>query len=393
MWAESLYYALVFLLPVAAYSGYRVGKRNQSKSDQENYSGLSRRYFVGLKHILNEEPDKAIDTFTRMLEVNSETIEIHLTLGNLRRKRGEVDTAIRLHQNLIARPSLPASARKIALLELGHDYMSAGLFDRAESIFKELSLESEHKAASLGQLMRIYQQTRDWDKAVTVAEQLQSVDGESHAAEIAGFYCELAESMRDKGQTKQAYQVLKKAVAIDTDCVRANIIRGRLAQSEGQYKQAIKFYKDILRQNAGFISEVMPELEQCYRALDDKKGYYQFLNQSLDRGAGVSVVLALAEHLLLEQGDEKATQFIVAHLHEKPSLKGLHKLIDIHLKKAEHGARPSLEMLRNIVSKLIEIKPVYRCEHCGFSGKSLFWQCPSCKCWGSVKPIIGLEGE
>ncbi len=390
---ELWFYLIVLLLPVAAYSGFRLGQRQQNKKRANQTAGLSRQYFDGLNYLLNEQPDRAIDTFVKMLEVDSETADTYLALGNMYRKRGEVDLAIRSHQVLIARPTLDSRTRKRALRELGLDYMAAGLFDRAESIFKELLQEPRHKATSLRQLMQIYQQTKDWSKAVTVAEQLQSVDNQDHAGEIANFYCELAEQQISQHQIKLAYQSLKRAVSIDASCVRANIIRGELAMSQEQPKLALKYYRELVKQSPEFISEVLEKIRNCFHALKDDKGYRQFLKSTLSQGGSTSVALAYAELLRDEDGDRSAAEFIAQQLERYPSLKGLLRLIELHLEHAQSSARPSLEILYRIISRSFATKPIYRCGHCGFSGKTLFWQCPSCKHWGAVKPIVGLEGE
>ncbi|NVJ51223.1 MAG: lipopolysaccharide assembly protein LapB [Gammaproteobacteria bacterium] len=389
--SEWLFYLVVALLPIAAVSGYRLGKRKKQPERQEG--ALSRRYFVGLNFLLNEQPDKAIDAFIKMLEVDSETVETHLALGNLFRKRGEVDRAIRLHQNLIARPSLNPEVRSMSLLELGLDYMAAGLFDRAESIFKELKGDVKHKAISLQQLMLIYQQTKDWEQAVLVAEQLQSIDNLDHGPEIAHFYCELAERQMAQGNPKQANQSLKRALAIDAMCVRANIIRAAIAYEQGQYKQAIKVHRELIKQDIGFVPEVIEQIAASFQHLNDHKGYRVFLESTLAQGHSPTVVLAYADILRSRKGDRVAADFITQQLQQKPSLKGLLKLIEMHIEHAQPSARPSLEILYDIVNRSYKTKPAYRCANCGFGGKTLFWQCPSCKHWSSVKPVIGLEGE
>ncbi|WP_144393572.1 lipopolysaccharide assembly protein LapB [Pleionea sediminis] len=391
--AEMWFYLLVALLPVAAYSGFRFGRKSAERKLHRQTAGLSRQYFDGLNYLLDEQPDRAIDTFVKMLEVDSETAETYLALGNMYRKRGEVDLAIRSHQVLIARPSLDSKTRKKALLELGLDYMAAGLFDRAESIFKDLIQESRHKATSLRQLMQIYQQTKDWSNAVTVAEQLQTVDNKDHAAEIANFYCELAQQQVSQNHVKAAFQSLKRAINIDSKCVRANMIRGELSIQEGQYKQALKYYRELVKFNPEFVSEVLEAIKSCYEKLNDLKGYKSFLRNTLPYSVSVSVVLAYADLLREEEGEAKAAQFISDQLEQKPSLKGLLSLIDIQMSQIGSAARSSLEVLHRIIQRSFDSKPTYRCSHCGFSGKTLFWQCPSCKYWGAVKPIVGLEGE
>ncbi|MEE4244503.1 MAG: lipopolysaccharide assembly protein LapB [Kangiellaceae bacterium] len=390
---EYLFYTLVTLLPIASLSGYWLGRKSQQGNNRKSQGTLSRQYFDGLNFLLNEQPDKAIDTFIQMLEVDSETIETHLALGNLYRKHGELDRAIRLHQNLIARPTLPPGVRKLSLMELGLDYMGAGLLDRAESIFNELLLEPKHKAASLQQLMLIYQQTKDWQKAVKVAEQLQSVDNINHAPEIANFYCELAEQQISSKQAKLAYQSLKRAVQIDPNCVRANIIRGQLALDDNQPKRALKYYRELAKQNPAFLAEVLLPLQRTFSELKSDKGYQEFLHNNVRNGAGISVALAYAEIIRVKDGDKQAAAYIASRLEQQPSLKGLLRLIELHLEHAQASARPSLEILYKIINRSFEQKPKYRCDSCGFSGKQLFWQCPSCKSWGAVKPILGLEGE
>lgn len=389
---EWLFYLVVVLLPIAAYSGYRLGKSSRRKQANPT-ANLSRDYFVGLNYLLNEQPDKAIDTFVQMLEVDSETVETHLALGNLFRKRGEVDKAIRLHQNLIARPSLLPQLRKLALFELGMDYMGAGLFDRAESIFKELKPEPQHKAASLRQLMIIYQQTRDWENAVSTAEQLQAVDHQDHAKEIAHFYCELAEQHMDRQEFKLASTALKRALQIDSGCVRASMLKADMAVQQDSPKQAIKSYREVVKQNPAYVSEILPPVERAFSRLKDDKGFKLFLERSLEQSHSASLILAYADLIEKQTGERAAADFIAKQLQKYPSLKGLLKLISMHIEHAQESAKPSLQMLYDIVNKSYQSKPSFSCQTCGFSGKSLYWQCPSCKSWDTVQPLTGLGGE
>ncbi|TQV84502.1 lipopolysaccharide assembly protein LapB [Aliikangiella coralliicola] len=386
---------LVFalLLPVAWYFGYAKGKSSKSTQADHQHSGLSRKYFVGLNYLLNEEADKAIDTFVSMLEVDSETVETHLALGNLYRRRGEVDKAIRIHQNLIARPSLSASHRKMSLMELGYDYMAAGLLDRAENIFKELVNDQSHKQASFKQLLHIYQQTKDWQNAIKVSEKLQHSASPTLKIEIAHFYCELAENCMYSEAPREAVAYVKKALNVDPGCVRATLISGDLHYSMGRYKQAIKAYRELIRQDIGLLPKAIEKIHSSFIQLNDRKGLLAFLEMAIEQGAGVSTILAYAQEIQSSDGDRAAAEFIAMQMVKHPSIKGLLKLIDLHIKHASESGRPSLIMLQGVVSKLLKNKPVYHCNHCGFDSKTLFWQCPGCKTWGSVKPIQGIEGE
>jgi lipopolysaccharide biosynthesis regulator YciM len=388
-----LLWVLIPVFPLVWVIGYHQGRKRERSKYKRVSAGLSNQYFRGLNYLLNEESDKAIEAFVKLLEVDSETVETHLALGNLFRRRGEVDRAIRIHQNLIARPSLEPEYRKAALRELGHDYMAAGLLDRAENIFKELLLDPKHKLASLKQLLIIYQQIKDWDKAIRICEHLQNVAASEMRGEIAHFYCEQAEMAYADNQTKTAQGFTKKALSADPSCVRATLILGKIYQRNGRYRQAIKVYRDLLKQDIELFAEALPDIKNCYLQLDDDMGLKKFLTDALDKGAGASVALQLTEQIQRLEGDKKAAEFLANQMQRHPSIKGLMKLIELHIKHASDSAKPSLLMLQRVVSQLLEKKPVYQCRQCGFESKSLFWQCPSCKHWGSVKPIQGIEGE
>lgn len=386
-------FIIAFLLPVAWYFGYRRGSSySKTKVSNRNVS-LSGKYFAGLNYLLNEESDKAIDTFVSMLEVDSDTVETHLALGNLFRRRGEVHKAIRIHQNLIARPALTTEHKKMALMELGYDYMTAGLLDRAEKIFKDLVNVKPHRKASLKQLLLVYQSTKDWQSAIGVAEKLKPIDDSNWDNQIAHFYCEMADlSLADKLH-KEAINYAKKALSVFSGHVRAILLMADTYYQLNDFKRAQKFYKELLRQNATFVCEAIDKITDTYIQLKDSKSFQAFLDSAVDRGAGNSVMLKNAEEIQQSHGDIQAAEYIVSQMTNKPSIKGLLKLIDLHLKHASSSAQPSLKMLQSVVVKLLENKPVYHCDSCGFDSKTLFWQCPSCKNWGSVKPIQGIEGE
>ena len=373
--------------------GYRNGRKKTSSNHVRQSNELSKQYFTGLNYLLNEQDDKAIDAFVSVLEVDSETVETHLALGNLYRKRGEVDRAIRIHQNLIARPSLTAIYRKTALFELGRDYMAAGLLDRAEHIYKELLHDQNHKQESLEQLLQIYQQTKDWRNAIEVSQKIRLNDVPHIKKEIAHFYCELAESSHFSGANKEAISFAKSALSVDPSCSRAILVSGNIHYSAGNYKKALKAYKELIRHDIELLSEAIDSIKSCYIQIGDKNGFNNFLRLAIDSGAGVSTILSLAEEIQNSEGDRAAAEYIATQMVQHPSIKGLLKLIDLHIKHASDSAKPSLMMLKDVVSKLLKNKPVYHCNQCGFDSKTLFWQCPGCKSWGSVKPIQGIEGE
>lgn len=384
---------LWFLLPVAALSGWWVARRGVPGAGRQRGPELSSEYFQGLNYLLNEQPDKAIEVFVRMLEVNNDTVETHLALGNLFRRRGEVDRAIHIHQNLIARPTLNAEQRSQALLELGHDYMRAGLLDRAESLFEELVNVNAHTAAALQQLLVVYQQEKDWERAIQTARRLGTEARRDMSAVIAQYYCEQADEAMAKGDRSAAQQILKRALAQDRNCVRASIQQGKLARQVGDCKTAIRYYRQVEEQDIDFLPEVIAPLCECYESNGKVAELMELLDSVLHKYSGVSPALALAELVTRTKGESDGLAFITEQLRRRPSLRGLARLIEMNLTSVEGEARENLLILKGLTDQLLADKPVYRCHECGFQGKSLHWQCPSCKEWNSVKPIYGVEGE
>jgi len=383
---------LLLLLPVAAFSGWWIAKRNMSATAKV-HTDLSSHYFEGLNYLLNEQPDKAIEVFIKMLEVDSETVETHLALGNLFRRRGEVDRAIRIHQNLIARPTLDGQQRTHALYELSEDYMYAGLLDRAEALFSELVDIGDYKQQALQRLIEIYQQEKDWDKAIETMRKLEGTSGERKSGVIAHYYCELAEHARQNKDMDLARKMIKKAFSSDRKCVRASILLGDIETGLGNYKQAIRAYKQVEDQNPEYISEVIKSLCVCYEHTGNLKELADYLRKILENHGGITPMLALAQLIKEQDGENEAIAFIIEQLRQRPSVRGLDQLIELNLVRAEGTARENLLILNDLMKKVMEGRPVYKCNTCGFTGKVMHWYCPSCKNWNTVKPVQGVVGE
>ena len=384
---------LWLLLPVAASSGWWVARSDTLRRGARSDFNLSSHYFKGLNYLLNEQPDKAIEVFIRVLEVDNDTVETHLALGNLFRRRGETDRAIRIHQNLIARPTLSRAQRTQALLELGQDYMRAGLLDRAESLFQELLDLDDHVVPALRQLVDIYQQEKDWDKAITTTRRLATATGQRANHVLAQYRCELAEQARADGDTVRAVRMLEHAMEEDTGCVRVSLLQGELAMEAGDYTAAISAFKRVEQQDADYFSEVLEPLTACCNALDQREELIDYLQQAYARHGGITLMLTLAGLLRAQYGDERAGEFITHQLHKRSSVRGLSQLIEIKLATSQGAVRDSLLLFQELAAPLLRDHPAYSCRHCGFTGKSLHWHCPSCKHWNTVKPIQGGEGE
>jgi lipopolysaccharide biosynthesis regulator YciM len=378
---------ILIALGCAWYLGYQTRQRD-SVMRKVN---LPRDYLVGLNFLLNEEPDKAVDVFIKMLEVDSSTVETHLAVGKLFRRRGEVDRAIRIHQNLIARPQLDKTYREQSLFELGQDYLSVGVLDRAERIFLEVVAIKEYSVAALRALLDIYQQEKAWENAIQTATKLAAVTRKSMQPVIAHYYCELAETLQAKGQNEQAHQHLKQALDADSQCVRASLLLAARDMDKGDYKTALRSLKRIKDQDPNYLSEAIDALASCYEKLNEEEKLVSYLMRVLDEYPKIPVVLILSERIRQWKGDKVAANFVADYLRRYPSLSGLHLFINLYISNAEGRAREDLLILQGLTHKLLSDKPEYQCESCGFSGKSLHWQCPGCKQWSSVKPLHSLE--
>lgn len=378
---------LWLLLPLAAASGWWIA-RLDGKRQSRNRFDLPSAYFKGLNFLLNEQPDKAIEIFIQVLEVNSETVETHLALGNLFRRRGEVERAIRIHQNLIARPTLDKEQRTYALLELGQDYFKAGLYDRAENLFLELAEVRAHSEQALRLLLHIYQQEKEWDKAIHTSRKLARVTGKAMDDVIAHYYCELAEQAHGKRNLTAARDYLRQALAADARAVRASVLLGDIEAEEGRYREAIKAWRKVEDQDANYFGEVAGRIADAYRRLDDEQGLYDFFSSALQRHAAVSLTLTFTEIIKKRDGIKAAEKFVVEWLRRRPNVHGLHQLLEINLEQTEGNAKKDLRLLQGIIEELRQQHQGYACQQCGFRGKSLHWLCPSCNRWNTIKPVV-----
>jgi len=385
---------LWFLLPLAAASGWLVGRYGKRRRESAAAADdLRSNYFKGINYLLNEQPDKAIEAFIKVLEVDSETVETHLALGNLYRRRGEVDRAIRINQNLIAHPHLESEQRSEALLELGHDYLSAGLLDRAENLLQELADNGDYRVQALRQLIDIYEQEKDWNKAIDSARLLEKATGNHLGPVIAHYQCELAERFRNSDKTDRALELVKTARATHDACVRASILEGDILTDIGEHERAIRAYRRVEEQDADYVPETIQRMQYCYRALHRPDDMGEYLNGLMARYGWITPMLALADLKHDRHGIQGAIEFISDQLRRRTSVRGLDRLLELELENGDTEKGAHISILKDLTGELLSDRPIYKCLHCGFPAKLLHWQCPSCKHWNTIKPIQGVEGE
>lgn len=394
---------LFLFILLAIIIGWLLGRQKRWSFGHHKGLELTQPSYKGLNYLIDERADGALDSFIQSLDVNNETLETHLAVGNLMRRKGEVERAIRIHQNLLARPVLTKEQLHQAHLELARDYISAGLLDRAESLLLDLSEEApELKDVAIGHLLEIYQDEKEWLKAVKTAKKLLPKKGllkpkqaakKTVSRALAHFYCELAEQQIRKNGMREARAFLKEALSHDGNCVRASLIKGQVESQTGHYDKAIKAYRAVFQQNPSFLPEIIKPLEECYRQLNKSEDYYTFLQQCIDCFPSSASLLALLEWIKAQKGHDEAVSFIKAELRRHPSLRGLSKLVELNLTETTGKEKEDMELVLFLIKQLLEDKPSYQCQHCGFSGKHLHWLCPGCKQWGEVEYIRGVEGD
>ena len=346
---------------------------------------LPRSYFTGLNFLLNEQPDKAIDAFLEAAKVDPQTIELHFALGNLFRRRGETDRAIRMHQNLVDRADLGQDQRVQAMAELGHDFLKAGLLDRAEAIFVKLRDTSLHEIAQKF-LLEIYQQEKDWQKAIGVARELPDSSGHLWQKEIANFYCELAAIEMAHSRNDSARHFLEQAAETNRKCVRASILAGDLEASEGRIDAALETWKRIEQQNPVYLALVAARLMDGYRKLGRVEQGIQLLRAYLSQHPSLDLLDAVFQWEMEKEGPQAAYQLVRDELGRNPTLLGLDKLLEAALLTATPEQRKDIELVKGLVHSHTRRVARYRCDDCGFKSRQFYWRCPACGGWETYPP-------
>ena len=377
---------VVLLLPVAAMSGWWSAMRSVKKQ-QEKCHSPDPNYIRGLNYVLNEQPDKAIDLFIKMLEVDNDTVEAHLALGGLFRRRGETERAIRIHQNLISRKNLSRTQRAQGLLELAQDYFRAGLFDRAVNLFKELlEFKALHEQALLG-LRSIYQQEREWQKCIYVCGQLAQLTGENLDLEISHYYCEIAQEKRQEDEQADIHEFLEQAQKIKSDAVRPLLIGAKVALKQQNYGLSLSQLEQIERLDGDYFSEIFPDLLICYQQLKTEQALVQYLEQILQEKPNIFVLATYTDILKTQAKLKQADQAITDYLKNNASLAAFHILIKIQQEQGQTLNKAQSLLLKDYLSTHLATQSTYQCRQCGYSSKMLHWQCPSCRSWSTTKPV------
>jgi len=371
----------IYFLPVLGFLlGIYLARRRFKK--QKKQLRFSNDYFQGLNYLLNDEQDKALDIFIKLVETDWETIDTSLALGAIFRRNGEIDKAIKLHQNLLARPSLPADYKSTVLIALAKDYLQAGWLDRAETLFNDVVDNIEYRSEAQQCLMSIYEQEQEWEEAINIARRFQSRGENILTATTAQYYCELSLQVLNQNDLKEAEVLATQALTTDKDCVRASLLLADIAITRGRYQKAIRFLRQVEIQNIQLFPLVIDKLVLSYRNtsnLNKCLSYLRALDQKYQEISLVPVITSLTNEIF---GEEDALQYLSEAVLKKPSLNSLNTLLQLQ----HNESNKTDNLLPTVVEAITEKRNDYQCERCGYSANTHVWLCPSCHGWSSMIP-------
>ncbi len=366
---------IIVFLGIGWFWGYRYSLKKNLNSSPPALT----QYFLGVNYLLNEQPDQAVDAFLKALEVNVSTAEIYLALGNLFRKQGKLERAIRVHQTLFNYPHLGTTLLGQAHLELAEDYLASGIFNQAEQQLSILLSLKYQEKQTLELLLKLYQIQQEWEKSIQIVLQLIKQFGEDKSLVLEHCYCELAEQAFNKALWDEGLNWLKQVPKAKLSSVRSNYLLACLWLKKAEQNKALKILASGFKKSSSYWDEVFPELLNhfwqagCLDSLVD-----------LCRQQDLKIVgLGLIESLLLLQSKAEAEDFLAQILMMPQSLVNLKKILRL-------AVRYTIDLKRYwpaIETQFLYWTPQteeYCCQICGFSSRSFYWCCPGCHHWESI---------
>lgn len=348
-------------------------------------------YFKGLTQLLNEEPDAAIDTFISSIDVNSDTLETHLALGSLLRRKGEVERAIRVHQNLLSRSNLTTDQQYTAQMELALDYLRSGLLDRAEMLLKELAdapkISNPMRKRALECLIELYQDMREWLSAIDVADRLTarkfSGPADKWRQQQAHYACEIAQTAITQKDWLTARRWVRTAMRHDKDCARASLLSAQLDIAQKEYAKALISLRQIVQQDERYLSEMLPLAYSCHKKLESMPVFLNELRALYEHKGELLVLRYLAKAVEMCEGGDAVISLLMQELPQYPQMEVAGALLKIVLDERGPASLRNYVQVKGLLKKLTDSKYHYQCASCGFTGEQLHWLCPSCKSWAS----------
>ncbi len=386
--------SFLLLILLAIGLAWWAGYRSRFKKIPGIKQSFDQEYFIGLNYLLNDEPDDAIDLFIDALELSSDTLETHLALCTLLRRRGAVDRAINQSQFLLNNQKFTLIQTGEIKLNLVRSYIAAGLFDRAEQMLRELNSASPQiREAALGLAMTVFQMEKDWKQALSAAMELLTICPAVKRPELqmqsSHYYCELAEVALNHNDLQSARAELQNALQITRNNVRVYLLLGSIEALTGNFQEAVRILQKVVQYDPSFASEATAGLLENMQKAGMENQISWMLEGGQTENLGFRQFQEIVSNIQKSQGDAAALALLQRHLYKNPSLAVLAQIFAYAAKSSVQEQSAVLEIGTAFLNMHLHHSPNYRCENCGFELKNLHWLCPSCSKWGIVKPIEG----
>jgi len=362
------------LLLVAVGAGYLMGRKERKRPRPQE--AVIKDYYHGLNFLLGEQPELGVDRFIDAMEVSDATVDVHLAMAGVVRRRGELDKAIRIHQNLLASPVLNNANKQLVELELARDYHTGGLWDRAEKLLDQIvRRKGSQEMPALELLLDLYEQEREWQQAIDISTKLVKSNAQMRIR-VGHFYCELAELALSASDHKQAMTLARKAVEYAPREARGHWLLARLEGANKNYRRVLRH----IQKAVALAPELVGEYLHIYRAacenLDNDAEYERFLRNSLTLYPDPKLLSELIEFRRMN-GSEVAVDELVEEIARAPSFGHLPLLMELGQRQ------PDAEDIREKISNIVAVQSGYQCSNCGFTTPHVLWHCPGCREWGS----------
>lgn len=394
-------FELVFLLlPVAAAYGFYMGRSSLKNKQAETQTESTQNYLKGVDYLLNNEKEQAMDKFIAYLNSTDPTVESTLALGNLFRKRGEVDRAISLHSSLATNENIEPYESELARIELAYDFMSAGLLDRAESILLELiEIPRQRKSAAV-LLVKVYEQERDFHKAIEVGLNHRDVLGSNSLNRLANYYCELAQRSLIGGKFKEAESRLNSALDMNPNSIRPRLMQCELLLKQQEQPEdrtvadkIVKIITEVTKLDPSVGISCLEVLKKTFVNKADPL-YRTALEDLVHKTKSAAAMVELCLVVDITSSHEDAELMLLNFLKEKPNLKLFSSFMTMRSKDNPNvEATDVIMQLKSLIDAQIASNAHYSCSKCGFESTMMFWQCPSCRSWDSMRAKRGLDGD
>ncbi len=394
---------LFLLLPIAAAYGWFMGYRSVKKQQEDANNKFSRAYMTGVNFLLSNQTNKAVDLFLDIIQKQEADpdnpdesdlqaqFEAQLTLGNLFRSKGEVDKAIRIHQNLNRSDAYSFEQKLLTKQQLAKDFISVGFYDRAENLYILLVDEPDFAENALQQLTQIYQKTKEWKKAINVAEKLQLLNPQDNNIPLAHYYCEEAQKVL-KSDPVASEALLQQALNVSPTCVRASILLAEIAVMNLDYQKALNYFTNTLEQNPDYVSEIILPIQYLYTELGQEENFELFLIRAEQLKNNSAVELALIDTIEQKEGPQAAQMKLYQQIKTNRTPVLFERFIQYQIEQTtDEKSQHSLVLLQKMVNEYIKQNAEYRCTQCGYQSHKLSWCCPSCQQWEGIKPISSFK--